>query len=138
MAKMCKRFSVSPLLHLLFSPYECHKTNKLSYLYSIADYSSLHELPLLIPWYIVLLEDDIDSNWTVWCDLLFTTIEECVPKGQIKTRKRAPWITCDLIKSCKKKRKLHSIKLLFILLFKSINQWTHNNNNIIYSFYYSK
>ena len=77
----------------------------MTYSYSKADWVYLRELLHHIPWHCAFLEDDIDIIWSAWSDLLFTAIDECIPKRQIKSRKNAPWITIELIKLCKKKKK---------------------------------
>ena len=84
-------------------PYMRRKTNKVTYSYSKADWVNLRELLHHIPWHRTLLEDDINIIWSTWSDLLFTAIDECIPKWQIKSHKNAPWITIELIKLCKKK-----------------------------------
>ena len=35
-----------------------------------------------ILWHCAFLDDDIDNNWpwTAWSDLLFTAIDQCIPK----------------------------------------------------------
>ena len=88
-------------------PYERRQTNKVTYSYSKADWAYLRELLHYIPWHCAFLDDDINIFWSAWSDLLFAAIDECIPKRQIKTRKNAPWITSELIKLCKKKKKLY-------------------------------
>ena len=87
--------------------YERRKLNKAIYSYSNADWTYLRELLTYKPWHCAFLEDNIDIIWSAWSDLLFTASDECIPKRQIQTRKYAPWITCELIKLCTKKRKLY-------------------------------
>ena len=87
-------------------PYERRKSNKVTYSYSKADCAYLRELLNYIPWHCAFLGDSIDIISSAWSDMLFTAIDECFPKRQIKARKNAPRITCELIKLCKKKKKL--------------------------------
>ena len=87
-------------------PYERRKMNKVTYYYSKADWAYLRELLHFIRWHCAFL-DDININWSAWSDLLFTAVDECIPKRQIKSRRNIPWITSELIKLCKKKKKLY-------------------------------
>ena len=79
----------------------------MTYYYSKADRAYLRELLHYIPWYCGFLEDYININWSAWSDLLFTAVDECIPKWQIKSQKNVPWITSELIKVCKTKKKLY-------------------------------
>ena len=88
-------------------PYERRKTNKVTYSYSKAERVYLRELLHYIPWHCAFLEDDINIIWSAWSDLLFTAIDESIPKRQVKSRRNAPSITIELIKLCKKKKKLY-------------------------------
>lgn len=73
-------------------PFECRKTNKVTNSNSQADWVYLRELLHHILWYCAFLEDDINIIWSAWSDLLFTEIDACIPKRQMKSRKNAPWI----------------------------------------------
>ena len=79
----------------------------MTYSYSKADSVYLRELLHYIPWHCAFLQDDINIIWSAWSDLLFSATDECIPKRQIKSRKNAPWITIELTKLCKKKKKLY-------------------------------
>ena len=84
-------------------PFEHRKIYKVTYSYSKADWVYLRELLHYIPWYCAFLEDDINIIWSAWSDLLFTAIDEYIPKRQVKSWRNAPWITIELIKLCKKR-----------------------------------
>jgi len=73
--------------------FECRKTNKVTNSYSKADWVYLLELLHHILWYCAFLGDDINIIWSAWSDLLFTEIDACIPKRQMKSRKNAPSIT---------------------------------------------
>lgn len=74
-------------------PYERRKTNKVTNSYSKAYWVYVRELLHHILWHCAFLEDDIIITWSAWSDLLFTEIDACIPKRQMKSRKNVPWIT---------------------------------------------
>ena len=92
---------------ILGSPYERRESHKLNYSYANANWAKLRDLLCYIPWHCAFLDDDIDNNWTAWSDLLFTAIDECIPKRKKSARRHAPWITNDLIKLCRRKKSLY-------------------------------
>lgn len=92
---------------ILGSPYEKRDSQKLCYSYVKADWVKLRELLQRVPWHCAFLDDDIDSNWTAWSDLLFSSIDECIPKRKKLVRRHAPWLTNDLIKLCRRKKSLY-------------------------------
>ena len=92
---------------ILGSPYERRESHKLYYSYANANWAKLRDLLCYIPWHCAFLDDDIDNNWTAWSDLLFTAIDECIPKRKKSARRHAPWITSDLIKLCRRKKSLY-------------------------------
>ena len=92
---------------ILGSPYKRRESHKLYYSYANANWAKLRDLLCYIPWHCAFLDDDIDNNWTAWSDLLFTAIDECIPKRKKSARRHAPWITNDLIKLCRRKKSLY-------------------------------
>ena len=44
-----------------------------------------------------------NQNWACWKDLLFTAVDECIPKCQCRKKPNAPWITKEIIVLSKKK-----------------------------------
>ena len=68
----------------------------------------LRSLLSYIPWHCAFLDSDINHNWACWKDLLFTAVDECIPKRKNRRRFNAPWITKELIVLCKKKKLLYN------------------------------
>lgn len=88
-------------------PYIQRKSQKLLYCYGKADWDHLRSLLSYIPWHCAFFDSDINHNWACWKDLLFTAVDECIPKRKSKTRLNVPWITKELIVLCKKKKSLY-------------------------------
>ena len=88
------------------SPYERLESNKPHYSFAKADWTKLRELLTYLPWHCAFLEEDI-NNWIAWSDLLFTAIDEFIPKRSKSKRRHAPWITNELIKLCRRKKYLY-------------------------------
>lgn len=89
-------------------PYVQRKSQKLLYCYGKADWDHLRSLLSYIPWHCAFFDSDINHNWACWKDLLFTAVDECIPKRKNKKRSSAPWITQELIVLCKKKKLLYN------------------------------
>ena len=51
-------------------------------------------------------QEDLDALWEIWNDLVFSTIDECVPKVKCRNPNYPPWISRDLAKAIKKKKTL--------------------------------
>ena len=88
-------------------PYVQRKSQRLFYCYDKADWDHLRSLLSYIPWDCVFFDDNINQNWACWKDLLFTAVDECIPKRKGNKKPNAPWITKKLIALCKKKRSLY-------------------------------
>lgn len=89
------------------TPYVQRKSQKLLYCYGKADWNHLRSLLSHIPWHCAFFDNDMNQNWACWKDLLFTAVDECIPKRNGKKRSNAPWITKELIVLCKKKKSLY-------------------------------
>ena len=90
------------------TPYVKRKSQKLLYCYGKADWDHLRSLLSYIPWHCAFFDSDINHNWACWKDLLFTAVDECIPKRKNRRRSNAPWITKELIVLCKKKKSLYN------------------------------
>ena len=77
------------------------------YSFRKADWEHLRNLLNYTPWHCAFLEDNIDLVWSAWSDLLLSAVDECIPKHQVKRSTNAPWINCNLIKLCRKKKLLY-------------------------------
>ena len=88
-------------------PYVHRKSQRLFYCYGKADWDHLRSLLSYIPWDCVFFDDNINQNWACWKDLLFTALDECIPRRKGNKKPNAPWITKELIALCKKKRSLY-------------------------------
>ena len=89
------------------TPYVQRKSQKLLYCYGKADWDNLRSLLSYIPWHCAFFDSDINHNWACWKDLLFTAVDECIPKRKNRRKSNAPWITKELIVLCKKKKSLY-------------------------------
>ena len=85
-------------------PYSSRISKKLLFAFNKADWSHLRSLLLNTPWDFVLSDDD---NWIKWKDILFTVVDDCIPKYRQNKRTTTSWITKDLIKLCRKKKNLY-------------------------------
>ena len=78
------------------------------YCYGKAGWDHLGSLLFYIPWHCAFLDSNINHNWACWKDLLFTAVDECIPKRKNRRRFNAPLITKDLIVLCKEKKLLNN------------------------------
>ena len=85
-------------------PYIQRKSQKLLYCYGKVDWDHLRSLLSHIPWHCAFFDSKINHNWACWKDLLFTAVDECIPKRKNRRRSNAPWITKELNVLCKKKK----------------------------------
>ncbi|XP_040076499.1 uncharacterized protein LOC115311122 [Ixodes scapularis] len=74
--------------------------------FSLADLAHLQMLLHLAPWSMVLTDDSVDDMYELWRDFIEAIVAECVPNSSIRRRQHAPWITYDIIKLSRRKRKL--------------------------------
>ena len=88
-------------------PYTKRKSLKLKYFYKNANWAQLKETLSFIPWQCAFLDDNIDRNWEAWTDLLFTVVDDYIPRRRANSMKNSPWITKELLELCRRKRSLY-------------------------------
>jgi hypothetical protein len=89
------------------NPYRNQSSKKKFYNFDKADWSGLSELFNNIPWDCALVSNDINDVWNCWVDLYNTTVDQCIPKKIKKKNRQAPWISEDIIKIARKKKRLY-------------------------------
>ena len=72
-----------------------------------ADWLRLNELFQPIPWHCAFLSNDVNEVWIAWTDLFFTAVDECISRRRKKKNRRAPWISAEIIKLVRKKKRLY-------------------------------
>ena len=75
------------------APYTSRISKKYSYAFNKADWSHLNSLFKHSPWDFLLAGEDMNNNWSVWKDLFFAAVDDCIPKYKQKRKPTAPWIT---------------------------------------------
>lgn len=71
------------------------------------DHAHLASLTHFAPWGMTTMGSDYLSNFDLWCDFACAIQHDSVPHSLRSTRrKRAPWITHDIIKAASRKRAL--------------------------------
>ncbi|KAM7285158.1 uncharacterized protein ISCGN_032118 [Ixodes scapularis] len=71
------------------------------------DHAHLASLTRFAPWGMTTMGSDYLSNFDLWCDFACAIQHDSVPHSLRSTRrKRAPWITHDIIKAASRKRAL--------------------------------
>ena len=74
--------------------------------YALADFDKANKILSQIDMTNTLDEtDDIQVAWTKFQDAFLETMEKCIPNGKIPERKNLPWLTKDLTKMMKKKKR---------------------------------
>ena len=79
------------------APYTSRISKKYTYAFNKADWSQLKSLFKHSPWDLVLAGEDINNIWTMWKDIFFAAVNDCIPKYKQKRKTTAPWITKDLL-----------------------------------------
>ena len=72
-----------------------------------ADWSGLNELFRHVPWECIFVSNDINEVWNAWVDLVNAAVDQCVPKKSKKKNRFAPWISNDIIKLARKKKRFY-------------------------------
>ena len=49
----------------------------------------------------------MNEVWSAWTDLFFTAVDECLSKKRKNKNRRAPWISAQIIKLVRKKKRLY-------------------------------
>ena len=75
------------------APYTSRISKKYTYAFNKADWSHLKSLFKHSPWDFVLAGDDINNNCSMWKDLFFAAVNDCIPKYKQKRKTTAPWKT---------------------------------------------
>ena len=91
-------------------PYHRKSSERKFYDYNKADWSRLNELYELfkhIPWHCAFLSNDVNEVWSAWTDLFFTAADESISKKKKKKNRRSPWISAEIIKLVRKKKRLY-------------------------------
>ena len=88
-------------------PYHRKSSEREFYVFNKADWSRLNELFEHIPWHCAFLSNDVNEVWSAWTDLFFTAVDECISKKRKKNYRRAPWISAEIIKLVRKKKRLY-------------------------------
>ena len=83
------------------------KSLNLKYFYKNANWAQLRETLSFIPWHCAFLNDNIGRNWEPWMDLLFTVVDDYIPRRREKSMKNSPWITKELLELCRWKELLY-------------------------------
>ena len=60
-----------------------------------------------MPWECVFVSNDINEVWNAWVDLVNAAVDQCVPKKSKKKNRFAPWISNDIIKLARKKKRFY-------------------------------
>lgn len=75
------------------APYTSRISKKYTYAFNKADWSHLKSLFKYSPWDLVLAGEDINNIWTMWKDIFFAAVNDCIPKYKQKRKTTVPWIT---------------------------------------------
>ena len=74
------------LISFVFIIYvENQNTSKIRYKYDKADFESMRDI-LNIDWRTILLNKNIDEQWTVFVSKINDAIDKCVPKDKINSK----------------------------------------------------
>jgi hypothetical protein len=77
--------SIHSLISFVFNIYvENQNTSKIRYKYDKADFESMRDI-LNIDWRTILLNKDIDEQWTVFVSKINDAIDKCVPNIKINS-----------------------------------------------------
>ena len=62
------------------APYTSRISQKYTYALNKADWSHLKSLFKYSPWDFALASEDINNNWTMWKNIFFAAVNDCIPK----------------------------------------------------------
>ena len=96
--------------HLLVSIPTQTQCRRSLYNYKKADFDTFREVLFRVPWTCVSDCNDIEYSWSLWKDLFFAAVNECVPRVQWKRRKMKHWFSSNTISFIHKKRQLYLLK----------------------------
>jgi len=80
------------------------------YNYKKADFNLFREVLSHIPWDITRDSDDIEYSWSLWKDLFFSAVNQCVPTISWKRKKMKYWFSDTTVSLIHKKRQLYLLK----------------------------
>ena len=83
--------------HLLVSIPTQTQCRRSLYNYKKADFDTFREVLFRVPWTCVSDCNDIEYSWSLWKDLFFAAVNECVPRVQWKRRKMKHWFSSNTI-----------------------------------------
>ena len=89
------------------NPYQRKSSKRKFHNFEKADWSGLNELFRHVPWDCVFVSNDINEVWNAWVDLFNAAVDQCVPKKSKKKNRCAPWISNDIIKLARKKKRFY-------------------------------
>lgn len=72
-------------------------SHKKVYKFTKTNLDMLNELFNFVPWTCAFFTDDVQENWLMFKDLLFTAVETCIPTKSPRKMKNAPRLTPDLL-----------------------------------------
>ena len=84
----------------------CKSSLRQVYDFKKVNLKDFNELFNWIPCNCAFLEDDVNSAAVNVTDLIWTAADDCIPKFVVKKKLNPPWITREVLKLVKKKRKL--------------------------------
>ena len=89
------------------NPYQRKSSKREFYNFEKGDWSGLNELFRHVPWECVFVSNDINEVWNAWVDLVNAAVDQCVPKKSKKKNRLAPWISNDIIRLARKKKRFY-------------------------------
>ena len=89
------------------NPYRRKSSKREFHNFEKADWSDLNELFRHVPWDCAFVSNDINEVWNAWVDLFNAAVDQCVPKKSKKKNRCAPWISNDIIKLARKKKRFY-------------------------------
>jgi hypothetical protein len=96
---------------------QCSRT---VYNYRKADFDHLRRLLEILPWSLLSDCTSVDESVDLFYDLLFSAINGCVPKVNVKQRKHPDWFDIDIVFLGKRRGRgvsLESLEVKLIGLF---------------------
>ena len=87
------------------NPYQRKSSKKEFSNFDKADWSGLNELFKHMPWDCVFVSNDMNEVWNAWVDLFDSAVDQCIPNKNKRKNRRAPWISDDIVKLARKKKR---------------------------------
>ena len=83
---------------------------RISSKYKDDDFVELNNLLYYVPWSLAIDDGDLKYSMVRWIDLFLADVDDVVPKVQIKSANRTPWIDAEVLKAVRKKERLRKKK----------------------------